>query len=372
MKKLLLLLLLILSINISFAQANYVAMLVTDENGNYLEGENVNLVHPLASITKMITVMIAMDKVEKGEISYEDKVYISYKASTIGGSSSSLRYKEKVKLEDLMKATIVRSGNDAAFAIAEYIAGSEEEFANLMNQKAQDLGLKDTKFYTATGLPTNMTNKKLDVSTVSDIAKLSAEIIRYPKYMEWSGKKSITIKETVTFRNRNNLIGKYQGLDGLKTGHHSKAEYNVTLTAKRDDLRLILVIFGSPNETIRDDEAVKIFDRAFEKYEKIKIASKGEFALKLKIKDAKNKKIDLVVKDDVYAIVDKDAKWKFYKTAYVPEVLTAPIGAEEKVGVLNIEYRGRKINEVTLIPKEEVKKASVIRKIFRALTFNLI
>lgn len=372
MKKLLILLIIVFTINISFAQSNYVSMIVTDEKGNYLEGENVNLVHPLASITKMVTVMIALDKIAEGEIAYDDKVYITYKAATVGGSSSSLKYKERVKLEDLIKATIVRSGNDAAYAIAEHIAKSEDEFVKLMNQKAKDLGLKDTIFYTCTGLPTNMTKKKLDVSTVSDIAKMSSEILKYDKYMEDAGKKSITIKNSVTFRNRNKLIGKYQGLDGLKTGHHSKADYNVSLTVKRDDLRLILIIFGSPNETIRDKEAVKILDRAFVKYEKIKIGSKGEFALKIKVKKASKKKIDLVLLNDVYVVVDKDAKWKFYKTAYVPEEITAPIGMEEKVGVLNIEYRGREIDEVELVPKENIKEASLIRKVLRVITFNLL
>ncbi|BDU49725.1 D-alanyl-D-alanine carboxypeptidase family protein [Haliovirga abyssi] len=372
MKRISVILLLLLTIfSISYSNTNYVARILTDQNGNFIEGENITLKHPLASLTKMMTILVAIDEVEQGKIAYTDMVKVSRRADRTGGSSAYLKAGEKISLSDLMKAVIVRSGNDAAIAIAEYIAGSEDKFVKLMNEKAKELGMIDTNFYTATGLTKDMTGKNLDKSTVKDIAILSSVLLKKDVFMKDADKAKITISKRRKFANRNKLIGKVKGVDGLKTGHHSKAQYNVAITVKRDGLRFIVVSFGSPTEKIRDKEVTKYIDYAYKTYEKVKIASKGDFAIEIKVKDAVNRKIPLYLGRDIYGIIDKEKKWNFYKVAYIPKEVTAPVKANEKIGVISVKYRSRVIDEVPLVSKIDIKKISGFRNFLRIITFNL-
>ncbi|OQY07680.1 MAG: hypothetical protein B6I28_05440 [Fusobacteriia bacterium 4572_132] len=359
--------------NLILGGEEYKAQILSDENGNILEGENINLQHPLASLTKMMTSLIVLEKIKEGELRLEDEIRISRQATNIKGSSARLKKGEKISIEKLLEATIVRSGNDASYQLAEKVAGNEEKFVKIMNEKAKELEMTQTKFYTSTGLPPNMTGKKMDVGTANDILKLAIEIMKYPKYIEISKKEKISLKDGgVVFRNRNNFIGKYEGVDGLKTGHHSKANYNLVITVKQNGLRFIEIILGSPTEKIRDEKVKEVLDIAYEKYKKIKIADKNEYAITRNIKGAKQKEIKLYVEKDILIVKEDAEKWKLYKTAYLPQEIKAPIKKGEKIGYIEIEYRGNIIKKVNLISIEDVAEISKIRKLLRVLTFNLL
>jgi len=373
-KKLFVFLVLIFSLFSSiFAEDLYISKLITDGQGRVLEGTNYNEMHPLASVTKLMSTLVVMDKVEKGFINYDDMVSISRTAAYMRGSYINFHIGEKLSVDDLLKAVIVYSGNDAVYALAEYVSGTEDLFVEEMNKKAQELGMNNTKFYTSTGLPPNMTKKPkdhVDVSTAYDIAILSAEVLKYEKYFEYSDKPYISLpKREVQYKNRNNLLGVFEGVDGLKTGHHSLANYNITVSCLKDNMRLIIVLFGAPNERLRDEEVKRTLNYAYANYKRIKIGEKGEFALKVSIKNAVEREVDLFYNSDLYVTLHKDAS--FDKVASVPPALNAPLAFGEKVGSLSVKYDNEVIAETSLITKSPIEAMSWFRKALRTITFNL-
>ena len=366
-------LLFILLFNLVLGGEEYKAQILSDKDGNILEGENINLQHPLASLTKMMTSLIVLEKIKKGDLNLSDEIKVSREATNIKGSSARLKKGQKITIEKLLEATIVRSGNDASYQLAETVAGNEEEFVKLMNQKSKELEMNGTRFYTSTGLPSNMTGKKMDVGTAEDILKLAVEIMNYPKYIEISKKEKIFLKSVgITFKNRNNFIGKYEGVDGLKTGHHSKANYNLVISVEQNDLRFIEIILGSITEKKRDEKVKEVLDEAYLKYKKVEIAKKNEYVITREIKGAKQKEIKLYIEEDTLIVKENSDKWEEYKTAYLKKEIKAPIKKGEKLGYIEIKYRGSIIKKVNLISNKNIDEISRIRRILRILTFNLL
>ncbi len=226
-----------------------------------------------ASLTKMMVTLVAMDKVRQGAIHLTDKVFISKDASWVEGSRINLRPGEVLTLEELLEAVLIRSANDAAVAIAEYIAGNQENFVRLMNAYAQKLGMKDTLFVNVHGLPSE--NGYDNVSSAYDMAILARELIKYPKVLQWSSKPVVKIRNgRYRITSTNKLLKSFRGLDGLKTGYYRKAGFNLAATAKRDDLRLIAVTLGSPTSKARFNATRALLDAAFNYYQKKSIESK--------------------------------------------------------------------------------------------------
>jgi len=265
----------------SLADPINVAELVADENGNPIVYKNIDKVHPLASVTKMMTALIVFEKIENGELSLKDRVSISEGASRIGGSRIYMKQGEYMSVEDLLKSTIVYSANNAAYALAEHVGGSADGFVKIMRKRAKELGMDSTVYNTPTGLPTNMTGKDMDVSTARDIVKLSTEVLKHPAYLKMVNvKKSYIRNGRAEMPNRNKLIGSVQGIDGLKTGHHDSAGYNISISAKRGSKRIIVVVLGAPDEKERDKEVVTLVEKFYRRYEfieKIKYERKNQF-----------------------------------------------------------------------------------------------
>jgi D-alanyl-D-alanine carboxypeptidase (penicillin-binding protein 5/6) len=226
-----------------------------------------------ASLTKMMVTLVAMDKVRQGTLHLNDKVTISEDASGIEGSRINLRPGEVLTLEELLEAVLIRSANDAAVAVAEYVAGSQENFVRLMNAYAQRLGMKDTLFVNVHGLPSE--NGYDNVSTAYDMAILARELIKYPKVLQWSSKSAVKIRNgRYRITSTNKLLKSFRGLDGLKTGYYRKAGFNLAATAKRNDLRLIAVTLGSPTSKARFNATRTLLDAAFNYYQKKSIESR--------------------------------------------------------------------------------------------------
>ena len=256
----------------------YKAYIVVEaSSGKVLEGENTNAKRPPASVTKLMLASVVMEKLTKGELKLTDKITASKEASKIGGSQVYLKENEEFTLEELMKATLVASGNDAAYAIAEHAAGSKDEFVRLMNEKAKALGMVDTEFHSVHGLPPAKGQEE-DLTTCSDLAILARDLLKYPKILEWTSLKTEGFRDgKFVMNNHNKLLITMSGVvDGFKTGFYRETGFNVVATGKKNDLRFIVVVMGSPTAKIRDGFAAEKFKKAFSQYKVLNIVKKGE------------------------------------------------------------------------------------------------
>ena len=242
----------------------YKAYIVTDAGtGNILEGENIHLKWPPASITKLMLVYIIMEKLERGELELSDNIIVSGKASKMGGTQVYLKEGEVFTLEEMLKATLIESANDAAYAIAEFVSGSTEEFVKLMNRNAKALNMMDTKFHFVHGLPPSR-GQQADISSCHDLAILARQLLKHPQILEWTSIKRAGFRDgKFIMYNRNKLLFKLPNVDGLKTGYYRKAGYSVVATARKGDLRLIVVVMGSPRARARNKLAIEKFNKHF-------------------------------------------------------------------------------------------------------------
>lgn len=249
----------LLLVSMVLGNENYTTKLFGDINGDIIIKENIYEVHPFASLTKVMTAILVIEEVEKGNISYDDIVSVPREAKKNGGSSINLKEGEKVKLIDLLYATLVHSANDAAFTMAYYISkGNINNFVDNMNKKAKEVGMENTTFCTPNGLPTSMTGKGLDRGTGYDMYKLSLYALKKPKLLEVSSTKSKTILDRkITIYSRNKLLNKMDNVYGLKTGFHDLAGYNISVAFKKENVDYIGILFGGKTASVRDNEMMK-------------------------------------------------------------------------------------------------------------------
>ena len=232
---------------------NYQAYLVLNAtSGKILEEKNSSLKWPPASLTKLMLACIVMEKIYQAELKLSDPVTVSRKAAGIGGSQVYLKEGEVFSLEELMRATLIESANDAAYAIGEFVAGSKEEFIQLMNAKARSLHMKDTEFHSIHGLPPSRGQIE-DFTTCRDLAILAEKLLKYPILLQWTSVRQTRFRNgTFIMTNSNRLLSKIPEIDGLKTGYYRRAGYNIVATAKKGNLRLVVIVLGSPTTGKRD------------------------------------------------------------------------------------------------------------------------
>lgn len=243
---------------------NYRAYLVLDAtSGKILEETNSRLKWPPASLTKLMLTYIVMEKIYRAEVKLSDPVTVSRKAAAIGGSQVYLKEGEVFSLEELMGATLIESANDAAYAIGEFVAGNKEEFIRLMNAKARSLKMQDTEFHSIHGLPPSRGQLE-DLTTCQDLAILAKRLLKYPILLEWTSVRRTRFRNgTFMMTNANRLLSKMPEIDGLKTGYYRRAGHNIVATAKNGDLRLIVIVLGSPTAGTRDAFVREKIDKYF-------------------------------------------------------------------------------------------------------------
>ena len=241
-------------------KAPFEAYAVADAaDGKILEGLNVNLRWPQASLTKLMLAVVVMDQIERGALHLSDRVTVSRKAEGMGGSQVFLKAGETFSLDELMRAALVESANDAAFAVAEHTAGSSDEFVKLMNAKARALGMPDTEFHCVHGLPPAKGGVD-NITTCNDMIRLAREALQHPQILEWASIEQTTFRSgTLPISNKNKLVGRVPGVDGLKTGYTRRAGFNIVATAKTGERRLIVVVLGSPESRVRNGFAADKF-----------------------------------------------------------------------------------------------------------------
>ena len=346
----------------------YKAILLGDDKGKIYYSENADMIHPLASVTKVMTIMVVFDEIEKGRVKLTDKVKISTKVASIGGSRIYMKRGDIFTLEDLIKATGIYSANNAAYAIAEYVSnGDIDSFIKKMNKKAKEIGAEgELEFHTPNGLPPHMTKKGMDIGTAKGIYKMSIAAEKYKKYMEIASMKNEEIGNgqdgKIKLRNRNHLLGK-EGVYGIKTGNHSKAGYNITVVSNKDDAKIFTVVLGSPTYKIRDKSALEEIEKFYENYNYRKIADKNIALGKVSVFSGDRDYIEVYPDKEYKKILPKDSDIKI--SIKRNKMVIAPVSAGKVLGEYRITIDGSIVQSGKLITKEPVKLSLSLTKYFK-------
>lgn len=337
------------------------ALLMDYKSGEIIYAKDKDKELVPASITKIMTLLITMEALNNNKIKLTDEVIISEYASSMGGTQLYLDAGEKQTVENLIKAVSIRSANDAAVALGEYISGSNEGFIKLMNDKAKELEMENTHFSNSTGLP-----KENHYTTAYDIAIMSRELLRYTDIIDYLSTymEDINVgkekKSTQTMVNTNKLIKEYNGITGIKTGFTNEAKHCISASAKRDNLHLISVIMGAETSELRFNEAKRLLDYGFSNYESIMIGNEGDIISIIPVEKGKTNNVEIVMEDNSYILLPKGKESNIEKDIQIPTHIDAPIDQEKIIGQMNILIDDKKVDEVNLIARNNIKKASFI------------
>tara|TARA_B100000965_G_scaffold61985_1_gene47827 strand:- start:1852 stop:3006 length:1155 start_codon:yes stop_codon:yes gene_type:complete len=327
-----------------------------------------------ASMTKIMTSIIAFDLLKKNEISLDDKFIVSEKAwrlSEAGYSSMFIMVGDEISVENLLKGIIVSSGNDACIALAEGIAGSEDEFAILMNEKAADIGMTNTNFSNSSGI-----NSPDNVSTVRDILIMSNYLIKnYPEYYKYFKETEFTWDRTggdpIKQGNRNPLLYKNIGVDGIKTGYLAYEKYSLASSIKRKDRRLIAVASGFNTKSDRSRQSLKLLTWGLTKFETILVAEKNKTFTSIDVWQGKKRAVNVFVDEDIYKTIPK-AKKKYIKVKVNYEgPLKAPIEKKDIVAKLNIFFKDENIGSYDLLASDNVRRQNILSRLLTSINYLL-
>ena len=344
---------------------------------DYLSGEilyekDADLSIYPASMTKIMTSIIAFDLIKKGELTLDEKFIVSenaWRLSTAGYSSMFIMVGDEVSVENLLRGIIVASGNDACIALAEGIAGTEEEFAVLMTEKALEIGMENTNFSNSSGI-----NDPNNYSTVRDILIMSNYLIKnYPEYYHYYKEKEFTWDRTggdpITQGNRNPLLYKNMGADGIKTGYLAVEKYSLASSIKKKNRRLIAVGSGFNSKNDRSRQSAKLLTWGLTKFDTILIGKKNDVISELDVWQGKQKKVKAYISSDIYKTIPK-AKKKYLKvTVNYEGPLEAPIEKNDVIGKMKITYKDEVVGNYDLFASESVQKQNIISRILSSINF---
>lgn len=333
-------------------------ILIEPYSGKIIFEKDKDLEVSVASLTKMVSQIIILEEVEKGNIKWSDIVTVSRNASSMGGSQIYLSEGEKITVEDLMKGISVASGNDATLAMAEYISGSEEKFVRRMNKKVKELGLKHTRFSNCTGLDEND-----HYSSAYDMSIIAKElVINHPEILRFSSIYEDYLRENTPNKfwlvNTNKLISQYSGTDGLKTGHTDLAGYCLSATTKRNDLRLIAIVLGESDSKIRNSETVDLLDYGFNNIRLKTLKKKNSVIKKIKL-DKSNESIKLILKEDLNVVEDIDSD-DMYSYDISINKISNNVNKGDILGTIKVISNNKVITTGDLISNKSVNKTSLI------------
>ncbi len=357
---------------LSFETSAKQAYLIDTLSGKVLFEKNKEQKISPASITKIMTSLIAFDLIKKGELRLDEKFKISKKAwrmSSQGYSSMFIMPNDKVSVENLLKGIIIVSGNDACVALAEGIAGTEEEFVNMMNSMAEKIGLKNTRFANSSGLYDGN-----NYSTVEDIAIMSIYLINnFPELYKYYAEKKFTWDRTggapITQGNRNPILYKDMGSDGLKTGHLVNSGYSLAATIKKQDRRILSVISGTNSKNERSRETVRLLSYAQNRFDLLKI-NKIDKSFKIKTWNLKEKEVQLELKKDLYLTIPKRKKNNLkIEIQYDNEILKEEVKKGDALTKLNIYYDNKLIREETLYSSIDTNKENFFIRFLNSISY---
>ena len=333
-------------------------LLMDADTGNIIVEHNGRQQLPPASLTKMMTTYVASHELAKNNISIDDQVRVSIKAWKTGGSRMFLKEGNTVSVDDLLKGIIIQSGNDASITLAEHIAGSEDAFADYMNNHAEHIGMHDTHYQNATGLPA-----KNHLTTAFDLARLAQGIINeFPEHYKLYSEKSFTyagIKQP----NRNLLLWRDPSVDGLKTGHTDEAGYCLVASAKKENMRLIAVVMGTRSMEARASEAQKLLTYGFRFYRSVTLQTAGAEITRTKLWMGTQDEIRLGIQEDVRTTIPRGQKDKIISQIVLDEEIKAPIKAGERYGTLTLTLDGTPLSSLDLVALDDVETGGIFKQL---------
>ena len=341
------------------------AILMEPKTGRILFEQDIHKPWPPASLTKMMLMLIVMEKVGQKAISLSDSVEVSARASKMGGSQVYLKQGEVFTLEEMMKAIVIHSANDASEAVAERIAGDADAFVTMMNQRAQQLGLKETKYFNPHGLPPEK-GQQSDMTSAYDTAVLARELVKYPEILKWAS----TVKDSFrdgkfVLENTNHLVGKFLGADGLKTGSYHEAGFNLAATAERNGLRLISVTLGSTSNKIRFREAARLLTTAFNDYEMFTVMKAGEaVAQEIRVKGGKISGLRPVAGSPAQVLIKRADEKEVKSSVQLNGSVWAPLKKGDKIGELIVTLGDKPLGKFALVSSQDIEQSNIVERLW--------
>jgi len=337
------------------------ALLMEPMSGKILYEKNADEKFAPASVTKVMTMLLTMEAVDSGKIKLEDKVTCSENAKKMGGSTMLLDTGEIRTVEELLKGVAIASGNDAAVALAEYLGGTESDFVNMMNKRAQEIGMINTTFKNCNGLPAEG-----HLSTAKDIAIMSKELLKHPIVLKYTGTYMDSISEgrksPIELVNHNKLVRFFEGCDGLKTGFTNEAKYCISATATKNGVRMLSVIMGAPTYKIRNRDAGVLLNYGFSKYEGKKLVAKDEQIDKVFMDEQTDKFFMAMAKNDLNVILPKGVNKELEKKIVIDE-LKKEYKVGDVVGKYEVYLGDEKVGEVEIYCDRDIKKGNIFDNI---------
>ncbi len=318
------------------------AILIEQHSGQVLYEQNMHEKLRPASVTKVMSILLIMEAIDSGKLSYTDKIPCTENAAGMGGSQIWLDVREELTVDEMLKAICVVSANDCTVAMAEYLAGSQEAFVEQMNNKAKELGMNDTTFKNCHGI-----DEDGHVTSSYDIALMSKELLnKHPDITKYTTIYMDTLRDgKSSLVNTNKLIRNYKGATGLKTGSTSVALYNLSASATRDDLSLIAVIMKAPNTKTRFAEAQKLLDYGFNNFQYKKLASKGDVIKNVVVNKGIESSVDGILESDYGILIGKGQDKNIEQQLELPEMINAPVTQGQPIGTVTYTLNGKEIRK---------------------------
>ena len=342
------------------------AILIEASTGEILYEKNAHDRYAPASMTKIMSMILIMEEIENGNLKWDEVLVASEYAASMGGSQIFLQPNEKMTVKDLFKAVAIGSANDATVVFAERIAGTEEKFVKKMNDKAKELGLKDTNFKNAVGL-----DEANHYSSAYDMAYMAKELVKHEKIFEFTTIYEDYLRQNTDNKfwlvNTNKLIKTYDGADGLKTGYTKEAGYCLTATAKKDNMRLIGTIMGDSDSKSRNSNMATLLDYGYNTYQMQVEVKEGEVISTKKLSKAKNEVIEIVPKQDASVLNERGEEKKSLNYEIKLDKIKLPIKKGDKVGILKLKEGNKVISKTELTVKEDVEKAGILELYKRSI-----
>lgn len=342
------------------------AILIEASTGEVIFEKNIHEKFSPASMTKMMSMLIIMENIENGNLKWDELIKASEKASSMGGSQIYLETGELMSVEDLVKGIAIGSANDSTVALAERIAGTEDLFVEMMNNRAKQLNLINTNFKNSHGLDTAN-----HYSSAHDMAVIARELSKHKKILEFSSIYETYLRDNTDKKfwlvNTNKLVRFYKGADGLKTGFTDEAKYCLTATANKNNMRLIAVVMGEPTTNIRNSEVSSLLDYGYNLYQRQTIIEENKILGNIKIYKGETEEINVVPKEEVSILLKKGSINKQYTYNLKLNNINAPIKVGDKVGTIEILEDGTLIREVDATISKDIRKANIFKLYFRHL-----
>ena len=336
------------------------AVLIEQNSGQVLYNQNMHEKLRPASVTKVMTILLIMEAIDSGKLSYTDKIPCSEKAAGMGGSQIWLDVREELTVDEMLKAICVVSANDCTVAMAEYLAGSEEAFVNQMNAKAKELGMNDTTFKNCHGI-----DEDGHVTSAYDIALMSRELLtKHPSITKYTTIYMDSLRDgKSSLVNTNKLVRNYKGATGLKTGSTSVALYNLSASATRNDLSLIAVIMKAPTSPIRFAEAQKLLDYGFNNFEYKKLANENDLIKEISVDKGIENSVNAILENDSGVLIQKGQNKDIVQSVQLTDSINAPVYAGQVLGNVTYSLNGNEIGKVNIVAEKSVEKNTAFNMI---------